>query len=136
MGETDLRAFVEQCLNEAEVMGEVLNGAARALAAGLLSMGDRKPHKDDVSKLARSFPHQVAYWSALEGHFADWISQLGPDFEKQQARLERAWREILQREALQAWRLAALAAGTMPGLCGPFTRARAFCWPISTNKRR
>lgn len=111
LGETDLRAFVEQCLNEAEVMGEVLNGAARALAAGLLSMGDRKPHKDDVSKLARSFPHQVAYWSALEGHFADWISQLGPDFEKQQARLERAWREILQREALQAWRLAALAAG-------------------------
>lgn len=111
LSEADLRVFVERCLNEAEEMGGVLNGAARALAAELLTMGDRQPHKDDVSRLAQSFPHQVAYWSALEGHFADWISQLGPDFERQQTWLERAWREILQREALRAWRLAALAAG-------------------------
>jgi CRISPR system Cascade subunit CasA len=111
LGEADLHVFVKKCLDEAEEMGRALNGAARALAAELLTMGDRQPHKDDVSRLAQSFPHQVAYWSALEGQFADWLGRLGPDFLEQQARLEQDWLKTLQREALRAWRFTALAAG-------------------------
>jgi CRISPR system Cascade subunit CasA len=92
-------------------MGEALNGAAQALATELLTMGNRQPHKDDVSRLVQSFPHQAAYWSALEGQFADWILRLGPDFLEQQARLEQDWQQTLKREALRAWELTALAAG-------------------------
>ena len=111
LGKADLHVFVKKCLDQAEEMGEALNGAARALATELLTMGDRQPHKDDVSRLVQSFPHQAAYWSALEGQFADWILRLGPDFLEQQARLEQDWQQTLKREALRAWELTALAAG-------------------------
>jgi len=111
LSDKDIWRFVEENLEKAEEMGRALNGAARALAAELLTMGDRQPHKDDVSRLVQSFPHQVAYWSALESQFADWIGQLGPDFEQQQARLEQDWLKTLRREALRAWRLTTLAAG-------------------------
>ncbi|GIW33817.1 type I-E CRISPR-associated protein Cse1/CasA [Meiothermus sp.] len=111
LSDQDIWRFVEQNLERAEEMGGALNGAARVLAKELLTLGDRQPHKDDVNKLVQSFPHQVAYWSALEGHFADWIVRLGPDFEEQQARLEQDWLKILRREALRAWKLTILAAG-------------------------
>lgn len=111
LSDKDIWRFVEENLKRAEEMGGALNGAARALATQLLTLGDRQPHKDDVSKLVQSFPHQAAYWSALEGQFANWIVRLGPDFEEQQARLEQDWLKTLQREALRAWQLTKLAAG-------------------------
>lgn len=111
LSDKDIWRFVEENLERAEEMGRALNGAARALATQLLTLGDRQPHKDDVSKLVQSFPHQVAYWSALETQFAAWIEQLGLDFEQRQSRLEKAWLETLRREALRAWKLTALAAG-------------------------
>lgn len=111
LSDKDIWRFVEENLERAEEMGRALNGAARALATQLLTLGDRQPHKDDVIKLVQSFPHQAAYWSALEGQFANWIVRLGPDFEEQQARLEQDWLKTLQREALRAWQLTKLAAG-------------------------
>lgn len=111
LGEADLHLFVKECLDEAEAVGEALNRAAWALASALLAMGDRQPHKDDVSKLVQGLPHQAAYWSALEGEFANLINRLGSDFEGQQAQIKQDWTETLKREALRAWRLAALAAG-------------------------
>ena len=111
LGEADLHVFVKGCLEEAEAVGEALNRAAWALASALLTMGDRQPHRDDVSKLVKGFPHQAAYWSALEGEFANLINRLGPGFEQQQAQIKQDWTQTLQREALRAWRLAALAAG-------------------------
>jgi CRISPR system Cascade subunit CasA len=111
LSDKDVWRFVEENLEKAEEMGKALNGAAFALAKELLSLGDRQPSNDDVNKLAQSFPHQIAYWSALEGQFADWIVRLGPDFEHQQAQLERDWLKTLQHEAQQAWRLTTLAAG-------------------------
>jgi len=111
LSDKDVWRFVEENLEKAEEMGKALNGAAFALAKELLSLGDRQPSNDDVNKLAQSFPHQIAYWSALEGQFADWIVRLGPDFEHQQAQLERDWLKALQHEAQQAWRLTTLAAG-------------------------
>ncbi len=111
LSDKDVWRFVEENLERAEEMGRALNGAAFALAKELLSQGDRQPSKDDVNKLVRSFPHQIAYWSALETQFAAWIEQLGLDFEQHQPRLEQAWQETLRREALRAWRLTVLAAG-------------------------
>lgn len=111
LGDRDIWSFVRRNLEKAEEMGKALNKAARSLAEGLLTMGDRKPHKDDVSRLAQSFPHQTAYWSALEGQFADWVQKLGLDFESKQKGLEQAWQETLRREALRAWQLTKLAAG-------------------------
>lgn len=111
LGERELHPFVKECLDEAEAVGEALNRAARALASALLTTGDRKPDKDDVRKLVEGLPHQAAYWSALEGEFANLINRLGPDFEGQQAQIKQDWTETLKREALRAWSLAALAAG-------------------------
>jgi CRISPR system Cascade subunit CasA len=111
LSEADLHIFVKQCLDEADKMGSALNSAARALAAQLLTLGDRQPHKDDVSKLVKSFPHQTAYWSALEAHFGAWVQRLGLDFEEQQTQLEKDWLEVLKAEALKAWSLTTRAAG-------------------------
>ncbi len=111
LGDEDIRGFVEGNLEKAEDMGKALNGAARALATHLLTQGERQPHKDDVNKLVQGFPHQIAYWSALEARFLDWIQRLGPDFEKAQGRLEKDWQEALKQEALRAWQLTRLAAG-------------------------
>lgn len=111
LGEADLHLLVKECLDEAEAVGEALNRAAWALASALLTMGDRQPHRGDVSKLVQGLPHQAAYWSALEGEFANLINRLGPGFEQQQAQIKQDWTQTLQREALRAWRLAALAAG-------------------------
>lgn len=111
LSDKDIWRFVEDNLERAEKMGRALDGAARALATQLLTLGDRQPHKDDVNKLVQSFPHQVAYWSALETQFTAWLEQLGLDFEQHQSRLEKAWLETLRREALRAWKLTVLAAG-------------------------
>jgi CRISPR system Cascade subunit CasA len=111
LSDKDIWRFVEENLERAEKMGRALDGAARALATQLLTLGDRQPHKDDVNKLVQSFPHQVAYWSALETQFTAWLEQLGLDFEQHQSRLEKAWLETLRREALRAWKLTVLAAG-------------------------
>lgn len=111
LSDKDIWSFVGRNLEKAEEMGKALNGAARALATELLTLGDRQPHKDDVSRLVQSFPHQSVYWSALEGQFIGWVQQLGLDFESKQERLEQAWQETLRREALRAWQLTKLAAG-------------------------
>jgi CRISPR system Cascade subunit CasA len=111
LSDKDIWRFVEENLERAEEMGRALNGAARALATQLLTLGDRQPHKDDVSKVVQSFPHQAAYWSALEGQFTGWLQQLSVDFETKQESLERAWQETLRREALRAWQLTKLAVG-------------------------
>ncbi|MBS3933334.1 MAG: type I-E CRISPR-associated protein Cse1/CasA [Truepera sp.] len=111
LSDKDIWRFVEENLERAEEMGRALNGAARVLATQLLTLGDRRPHKDDVNKLVQSFPHQAAYWSALEGQFTGWIQQLSLDFETKQERLKQTWQAVLLREALRAWQLTKLAAG-------------------------
>ncbi|RIH85406.1 CRISPR-associated protein CasA/Cse1 [Meiothermus luteus] len=111
LSDKDIWRFVEENLERAEEMGRALDRAAFALAKELLSLGGRQPSKEDVNNLVQSFPHQIAYWSALEAQFAAWIEGLGLDFEQHQSHLEKRWQEVLEREALRAWRLTVLAVG-------------------------
>lgn len=107
----DLRDLIATCLQRANDTGQRLNGAARALAARLLTIGERKPHKDDVTALVNSFPHDAAYWSGLERAFADWLARLGADADRRIAAHRRAWRDTVDRQARAAWALTARAAG-------------------------
>jgi CRISPR system Cascade subunit CasA len=110
----DVYGFVRSQLEAAEETGSYLRSAGRALAANLLSAGDRSPHKDDISKLAASFPHLSHYWSTLEREFAGLLERLPGDpdvFQAQQRALENGWLDILARTARQAFDLAAVSAG-------------------------
>jgi CRISPR system Cascade subunit CasA len=109
LSDREVWRFIEENLEKAEAMGRVLHNAARALAKELLTLGDRQPHKDDVSKLAQSFPHQTTYWTTLESRFSEWLGRLGIDFDD--ARLAQDWQRIIKQEALRAWQFTRLAAG-------------------------
>lgn len=111
LGDYDLRELIRSCLELAEETGQRLNGAARALAERLLTAGDRRPHKDDIARLAASFPHQAAYWSALEEEFATWLARLGPDAVARTGEHRRDWLRVVDREARRAWRLTAEVSG-------------------------
>lgn len=107
----DLRTLIATCLQLANDTGQRLNGAARALAERLLTTGERKPHKDDVARLANSFPHGAAYWSALERAFTEWLAALGPDAVARTGSHQRTWLATVDRQARAAWALTARAAG-------------------------
>ncbi len=107
-----LRQLIRQCLEIADETGRHLNSAARALAERLLTVGDRRPHKDDITRLTGSFPHQAAYWSALEEEFAGWLAGLGSDAVERRDERQRDWSLTVERQARRAWELTTRAAGT------------------------
>lgn len=111
LGKHELRQLIRQSLELADETGRQLNGAARALAERLLTAGDRRPHKDDITRLAASFPHSVAYWSALEEEFAGWLAGLGPDAVERRDERQRDWSIAVDRQARRAWDLTTRAAG-------------------------
>lgn len=111
LGNFDLREMIDICLQLANDTGQRLNGAARALAERLLTEGERKPHKDDVTRVANSFPHGAAYWSGLERAFAEWLARLGSDAVDRTSVHQRDWLATVERQARAAWALTARAVG-------------------------
>lgn len=111
LGKHELRQQIRQSLELADETGRHLNNAARALAERLLTAGDRRPHKDDIARLAASFPHSAAYWSALEEEFAGWLAELGPDAVERRDEHQRDWFIVVDRQARRAWDLTTRAAG-------------------------
>lgn len=110
----DVYSFVKTQLDAAEDTGSWLRSAGRMLAAKLLTVADRQPHKDDVSRLAASLPHLAHYWSALEREFTGLLERLpatSEELEAQQLALENGWRDILARTARRAFEMAAMSAG-------------------------
>ncbi len=110
----DVYGFVKAQLDAAEDTGSWLRSAGRALAAKLLTISDRQPLKDDVSKLAASFPHLAHYWSSLEREFTGLLERLPADpdeFQAQLRALENGWWDILARTARRAFEMAATSAG-------------------------
>lgn len=111
LADPDLRTLVHDCLEQSDEVGRRLNGAARALAAKLLTGGDRQPHKDDVTRLVNSFPHGTAYWATLEGAFGLWLARLDRDAAEHPAPHKRAWHDEVDAAARRAWALTARTAG-------------------------
>jgi len=107
--EGDVYASLESCLLQAEEMGKTLNSAARALAGKLVSRGDRDPHKDDVTKMVKSFPTYAVYWSTLEQAFPKLLAQLKPDYSN--AQVEQNWLEQVLSASEKAWTATRQAAG-------------------------
>ncbi|MBN1434488.1 type I-E CRISPR-associated protein Cse1/CasA [Candidatus Fermentibacterales bacterium] len=72
-----VHAVLEQCLGRAEETGKALRQAGWTLASALLSTGDRRPHRQDVSNLLTSFPLLGQFWSRMETEFPGLLSRLG-----------------------------------------------------------
>lgn len=114
LSDFDVHGFVRARLDAAEDTGRALNSAGRALAARLLTRGDRQPHKDDVTRLNASLPHAAHYWTTLERAFPAFLNDLPPDadaLETRQRALEAGWNTTLERTARRAFDLAAVGAG-------------------------
>ena len=107
--EEDVYGSVTWALEAAKGLGDALNGAARALAKGLLARGEREPHKDDVTRRASALPAAAMYWSALEGAFAQLLSKLTPEYDAPQ--VEAFWLEQMLAASRRAWEKTREAAG-------------------------
>jgi CRISPR system Cascade subunit CasA len=111
LSDHNVRGFIEQRLQEAETLGSALEGAARVLAEHLLTLGERKPQRDDITRLSQSFPHRLTYWSTLESSFRKFLKGLIDDFENVANETSAQWQVELEKTARRAWALTAAAAG-------------------------
>lgn len=100
---------IKTALGSAASVGQALSATTRFLAEHLLSIGARKPHKDDVTKLAQSLGGTQAYWAALEFPFRSFLSALADHGDK--AALD-VWNAELDHAARRAWDVAKREAGT------------------------
>jgi len=107
--ESDVAGTLHQALMDAEELGKVLDGAARALAKALLAHGNRKLDEGDVSRMVSGFPTASSYWSALEGAFTQLLAQLTPDYLA--PRVEAFWLERMLTASKRAWEKTREAAG-------------------------
>jgi CRISPR system Cascade subunit CasA len=92
---------VEACLEEAEEVGNGLRAVSRALAEKLLSTGDRKPHRDDVSRISGTLPLLTRYWSGLGSHFPSFLNRFQPGWNA--AEVRGLWVASLLDTADAAW---------------------------------
>lgn len=101
--------IVQEMLLTAEETGRQLRSAGWSLAAKLLTVSERQPHKDDVNGLVQSFPLQAVYWSCLEGDFTTFVNLLVPDFDEDD--VKAFWLKAVRDAANQAWRATVQSVG-------------------------
>ncbi|MBB6100012.1 CRISPR system Cascade subunit CasA [Deinobacterium chartae] len=107
LGDPEVAQHVPDALTRAKDVRDALNAALRRLAEGLLSSGERDPHKDDISRLTRSLGAEQQYWSQLERPFQAFVLALREDA----APALSGWNAQLRAAALDAWELAGRGAG-------------------------
>ncbi|WP_102127951.1 type I-E CRISPR-associated protein Cse1/CasA [Deinococcus planocerae] len=110
-GDTEKKvpAAISTALGNANVVGKAVSATTRFLAEHLLAVGERKPHRDDVAKLAQSLGGAQAYWSALEFPFRSFLATLA---ERGDVAALEGWNAELDRAARHAWSVAKREAGT------------------------
>jgi CRISPR system Cascade subunit CasA len=129
--------FIKQRLDGAETTEFALRNAVRLMAEKLLSVGERKPFTEDVSKLADGMPHRLHYWSNLELAFNRFLSELPSDlerFDELRDDLERGWNQTLTNTAWRAFSLAEISAGDDAHALKAVASARGF-FTASLNKQ-
>ncbi|HAF94470.1 MAG: type I-E CRISPR-associated protein Cse1/CasA [Elusimicrobia bacterium GWC2_51_8] len=82
-GDRFIRTEIHQLLEDANHVQKVLWMACSCFAQFLLSRGERKPDKRDVSEFIKQIPAIPRYWSILESHFhevlGDYAADCDPD---------------------------------------------------------
>lgn len=106
---SEVYSSLEDALRQAEDIGKALEQAAESLARKLLSHGDRKLERGDVTKLVDSFPTYAAYWSALDTAFPKLLERLNVNYRWDE--VGRFWKEQLLSASNRAWSLTREAAG-------------------------
>lgn len=106
---SEVYSSLEDALRQAEDIGKALEQAAESLARKLLSHGDRKLERGDVTKLVDSFPTYAAYWSALDNAFPKLLERLTVNYRWDE--VSRFWQDQLLSASNRAWSLTREAAG-------------------------
>lgn len=93
-----------------EDTGRALRGSAFILASHLLAHSDgRDPDRNDVSKLAGSFPTMQLYWSRLGLAFHPFLHLFSEDFDAKT--IESYWITAVRDAMNAAWSATRIAAG-------------------------
>ncbi|MBS3965858.1 MAG: type I-E CRISPR-associated protein Cse1/CasA [Truepera sp.] len=93
---------LENALDLAEDVGKAMRAAGYTLAVNLTDT-------ESAGKLLESFPLLRSYWSQLEAHFADFLTDLARIDDPERA--FESWREVVRSTALDAFRVTSRAVG-------------------------
>ncbi|MFH1620291.1 MAG: type I-E CRISPR-associated protein Cse1/CasA [bacterium] len=78
-GDRFIRAEIHQLLEDANHVQKALWTSCSCFAQFLLSRGERKPDKRDVSEFIKQIPAIPRYWSILESHFHEILGDYATD---------------------------------------------------------
>ncbi|WP_034388945.1 type I-E CRISPR-associated protein Cse1/CasA [Deinococcus sp. YIM 77859] len=107
---------ISLALTDAKKLGQFLRQAVRLLCQELLTrVGEREPHKEDVSALVSTLQVEATYWAQLEAPFRTYLLALDGDTDAAWAE----WQNELRRAAWAAWDVAVEGVGRS----GPALRA-------------
>jgi CRISPR system Cascade subunit CasA len=97
-GDRFIRTEIRQLLTVAEESQKSLWAACSSFARDILSRGDRKPVRDDIKGFVKQMTASSWYWSTLESHFHEILSEysLERDFEDIRCQWLKSVRETLQ----------------------------------------
>ena len=100
-GDNSIRAHVRQLLSEAEDAQKFLWIACASFARDLLSRGERKPGKADITKFVKQMAVTDRYWSVLESCFHEVLCDytLDRDFED----IQWQWLKVVRNALRTAW---------------------------------
>jgi CRISPR system Cascade subunit CasA len=100
-GNNSIRVHIRQLLTEAEDAQKSLWTACASFARDLLSRGERKPDKADITKFVKQMAVADWYWSVLESCFHEVLGDytLDRDFED----IQWQWLKVLRDTLKTAW---------------------------------
>lgn len=106
----DLIERLSGAINDAELVGNQLNTAARSLCMRFLASDGISPNPKDVTSLADSIDPRRAYWPRMEQHFHVLLAELPKNSEEALSR----WRKAIEREANHAYQESSAQLGQSP----------------------
>ncbi len=97
-----IRMEIRQLLADAEGAGTRLRAASSLFATSLLSRGERKPAKKDVTAFVGQMSAIPWYWSSLESRFHALLGELALTSDSEEVR--RQWLMSVRNALSDAWR--------------------------------
>jgi CRISPR system Cascade subunit CasA len=101
VGDRFIRSEIRQLLNDADEAQKALWAASRSFAHDLLSRGGKDPDNKDIKRFVEQLPMSSWYWSRLEVHFQEILSEYSIKRDPEDIRL--MWLKIVQNILRKAW---------------------------------
>ena len=96
-----IRTEIHQLLDDADDAQKFLWKSCASFARDMLSKGDRKPSKTDMSKFIQQMSVVFWYWSRLESRFHDILDKYGLDCDPDAIRCQ--WLKSIRETIWTAW---------------------------------